>query len=341
MLTEMTGIRKEADFDDGPEPPPGPYDPAPPGDAALWFLPGPETEAGAAPRDRPADRPADWAAAQAGAALGLARLAADLGALGERLHGAGPGGRARLALAEAAALSWWAGDRVAEDRLTLWEAARLAGAQADGPALQRAGWAFRRLAGGPDPRAAGPGAFLGRPGAAGAAEALDPPPGLHPVVAGLRAFAHLRAADPGQGPAGAIEAAVLAARLAGGPGLAPFLPLAAGGAAALRAGGPAPGRLAEWIAGAAAATRAALRLLEAVAAWQSRAQAGLGGLSGRTPPRLVALLAAWPMVSAPMAEARTGASRAAVQRNLARLEERGLIREITGQGRYRLWTARL
>jgi Fe2+ or Zn2+ uptake regulation protein len=39
-----------------------------------------------------------------------------------------------------------------------------------------------------------------------------------------------------------------------------------------------------------------------------------------------------------MAEAMTGASRAAVQRNLAWMEASGLIREVTGQGRYRMWS---
>lgn len=43
----------------------------------------------------------------------------------------------------------------------------------------------------------------------------------------------------------------------------------------------------------------------------------------------------------PMVEARTGAPRAAVQRNLALLEQRGLVREVTCQGRFRVWTARL
>jgi DNA-binding IclR family transcriptional regulator len=42
-----------------------------------------------------------------------------------------------------------------------------------------------------------------------------------------------------------------------------------------------------------------------------------------------------------MAEKETGASRAATQRNLDRLTEAELIREVTGQGRYRLWTAKL
>ena len=36
-------------------------------------------------------------------------------------------------------------------------------------------------------------------------------------------------------------------------------------------------------------------------------------------------------------EALTGASRASIQRNLAWMEARSLIREMTGQGRYRMW----
>ena len=40
-----------------------------------------------------------------------------------------------------------------------------------------------------------------------------------------------------------------------------------------------------------------------------------------------------------MAAAITGGGRAAVQRNLALMEARGLIREMTGQGRYRMWRA--
>jgi Fe2+ or Zn2+ uptake regulation protein len=38
-----------------------------------------------------------------------------------------------------------------------------------------------------------------------------------------------------------------------------------------------------------------------------------------------------------MAETLTGASRAAVQRNLVWMEARGLICEVTGQGRFRMW----
>ena len=41
------------------------------------------------------------------------------------------------------------------------------------------------------------------------------------------------------------------------------------------------------------------------------------------------------------AEAETGASRAAVQRNLDTLQSRGLVREVTGRGRFRVWAAKL
>tara|TARA_R110000737_G_C14424145_1_gene458358 strand:- start:444 stop:722 length:279 start_codon:yes stop_codon:yes gene_type:complete len=81
----------------------------------------------------------------------------------------------------------------------------------------------------------------------------------------------------------------------------------------------------------------AMRHLDDIEAWSARAEAEMSPLSGRTPPALCAVLTEWPLVSAPMAEALIGASRAAVQRNLAWMEVRGLIHEMTGQGRYRMW----
>ena len=49
------------------------------------------------------------------------------------------------------------------------------------------------------------------------------------------------------------------------------------------------------------------------------------------------LFTSWPLVSVQMAEKLTGAHRATIQRNIDWIEERGLIREVTGQGRYRMW----
>ena len=160
------------------------------------------------------------------------------------------------------------------------------------------------------------------------------------------ALCHLwRALDERPDHLRGIEAAVLAARLAGqGPGrrsgLA-FLPLSLAGFAALTASGTPERRLAGWIAGAHQAVLAALLSLDRLADWRGKAEMETADLSGRTPGLLIAALTAQPMLAAPQAEAETGASRAAVQRNLDLLVARGLTREVTGQGRFRVWAARV
>jgi len=327
----------------------------------LWFLPGPDPEEdlppGAAPEPRapgvPLFDPAPWAAAQAGLAVELAEVAQLFGALDQRLRLAPEGWRQRLALREVSDLSWWAGDRLGAERIALWVTLRTGSTEDTERALARAGWAMRRLTAGPVEDLAG---FLGRtridsaPGG-GAEDALADleevradGQGLHPIVAAARLFHAWRAL----GPAGAVdlEAAVLAACHAGAMARVPgqgalFLPLAQTGFEALRGQGAPRARLAAWLRGAGRATLAALLHLDRVDLWRARTGVEIADLSGRTPPALIALLAAWPQVSAPLAEMETGASRAAVQRNLDRLAARGLIREITGQGRYRVWAARL
>ena len=47
------------------------------------------------------------------------------------------------------------------------------------------------------------------------------------------------------------------------------------------------------------------------------------------------------MLGAGQAEAETGSSRAAVLRNLDLFSKRGLVREVTGQSRFRVWAARV
>lgn len=68
-----------------------------------------------------------------------------------------------------------------------------------------------------------------------------------------------------------------------------------------------------------------------------RAEEIMTPLSGKASPTLRAVFTERPLVSAPMAETLTKASRAAIQRNVASMESQGLIREITGQGRFRMW----
>ncbi len=322
----------------------------------LWFLPGPLDEEPEdlppGPRAEPPDTAVieDWAKAESVHAARLARVAGRLGALDDRLLRGPEGWRHRLALIEAADLSWFAGDRVSADRLALWISMRLSGAQDDQNALARVGWAVRRLTGGPGPKA-DLAAFLDRrdpENIEDSAERFDDRAGgwmdvmaaagdLHPITRACMGFHLWSLAGLGQ-HGDQIEAAVTASRIAACEGSgAVFAPLAMGGAGGLRVSGSPVERLARWLDGMNSAILTAMRTLDDIEAWTGRAEKVMAHLSGRTPVALRKVLTEWPLISAPMAEALTGASRAAVQRNLVRLEEGGLIREMTGQGRFRMW----
>ena len=328
----------------------------------LWFLPGPiEAEPDflpPGPRAEPRETTilADWMQAEARLTAHLARVAGRLGALDERLRRGPEGWRHRLALIEAADLSWFIGDRIASDRLVLWTALRLSGVQEDAAALARVGWAVRRLTGGPGPEV-NFSEFLGRHDPENlddAADRLTDRAGswldlmgaardLHPISRACMGYHLWSLAGLGQ-HGDRMEATVTAGRIAASEGPEPqrgavFAPLAMGGAGGLRAGGPPAKRLTRWLDGMGSATLKAMRHLDDIEAWAARAQSVMAPLSGRTPPALRAALTEWPLVSAPMAEALTGASRAAVQRNLVWMEAQGLIQEVTGQGRFRMWRA--
>ncbi|SEN66476.1 hypothetical protein SAMN04488077_12330 [Roseovarius tolerans] len=322
----------------------------------LWFLPGPMEEEpdylppGSRAEPRETTVLDDWRRAEAGNAARLARVAGRIGALDDRLRRGPEGWRHRLALIEAADLSWFVGDRIGPDRLALWISMRLSGVQDNTAALARVGWAVRRLTGGPGPEV-DLSAFLDRRDPENMADEAEPfadraggwtgvmaqGGALHPITRACMGFHLWSLAGLGQ-QGDRMEAAVTAARIAASEGTgAVFAPLAMGGAGGLRAGGPAAERLERWLDGMETACLTAMRHLDDIEAWSARAETMMAPLSGKTPPTLRAVLTEWPLVSASMAETLTGASRAAVQRNLAWMEARGLIREMTGQGRFRLW----
>jgi len=328
----------------------------------LWFLPGPMAEEpdfltlGHRVEAAEATILADWMQAESGLAANLARIAGRLGALDERLRRGPEGWRHRLALIEAADLSWFMGDRISPDRLAQWADLRLSGVQGDTAALARVGWAVRRLSGGPKPEV-NFSEFLGRHDPENTGDTgdrfadrsenwlklMDAARDLHPIsraCMGYHLWSHAGLGQHGD----RMEAAVTAGRIAASEGPEPhggavFAPLAMGGAGGLRAVGPPAERLGRWLDGMGSGTLKAMRHLDDIEAWAARAETVMTPLSGHTPPALLVALREWPLVSAPMAEALTGASRAAVQRNLAWMEARGLIREVTGQGRFRMWRA--
>lgn len=334
-----------------PKQEPGIADPLDAAEDDLWFLPAPddpEPGQGAPDWMQGTRDAADWRAAEAALAADLAALTFDAGRLAESLRAAGPGAVRRLALDEAAGLSWWTGDRVTADRLALWLSARIGAAGEDGEGLIRTAWAARRLMAPGHPGgslAQTLTAALGGDGfdpqlADEAAAALHGIDLLSPVTRGCAAFHLWRSLADRPPHLGGLEAAVLGARLSA-PGKLAFLPLSRAGIGGLTTTGGKDRRLAGWIAGAHQATLSALLALERLAAWRARAVAATADLQGRTPARLIDALAAQPTLAAAQAETETGASRAAVQRNLDLLAARGLVREVTGQGRFRVWAAAL
>ena len=326
----------------------------------LWFLPGPLEEEPddlpPGPRAEPSDTAviADWAQAEGVHAARLARVAGRLGALDDRLLRGPEGWRHRLALIEAADLSWFAGDRVSSDRLALWISMRLSGAQDDPNALARVGWAVRRLTGGPGPMA-DLAAFLDRRDpeniedsaerlkdrAGGWLDVMTAAADLHPITRACMGFHLWSLAGLGQ-HGDQMEAAVTASRIAASDGSgAIFAPLAMGGTGGLHVSGLPSERLVCWLEGMESAVLSSMRHLDQIEAWGEKAKNVSAELSGRTLPALRRVLVEWPLVSASMAEALTGVSRTAAQRNLAWMEAQGLIREVTGQGRFRMWSVNL
>jgi hypothetical protein len=352
-------------------------------DADLWFLPGPiEDEPdylppGPPPGPKESDVVDAWRAAEAGQAAQLARVAARLGILDERLRRGPAGWRQRLALIEAADLSWLTQDRIGLDRLSLYMALRVSTVTDDAQALYRIGWTVRRLAGGPAPltpksdlvdletfldRRSQPGqgerfedagassrmiemaereTFENR--AAGWLAMMDQAEDLHPVTRACMGFHLWHVAELSQidDP---LEAAVTAARIAvadlasaRSASGAIFAPIVMGGGGGLRAIGEPAARLARWLNAMGSGAFAALRRLEEIETWAANAEREMAPLSGKTPPLLRDLFTSWPLVSVQMAEKLTGAHRATVQRNIDLMEEKGLVREVTGQGRYRMW----
>jgi len=247
----------------------------------LWFLPSPIEEEPDDPPPGPRVETRetaildDWRKAEAGHAARLARVAGRLGALDDRLQ-RGPGGwRHRLALIEAADLSWFAGDRIAQDRLALWISMRLSGVQDDTASLARVGWAVRRLTSGPGPEV-DLSAFLDRRDPEKLGDEAEPfadragcwldlmaqASNLHPITRACMGFHLWSLAGLGQ-HGDQMEAAVTAARIASREGNgAIFAPLAMGGAGGLRVGGPPADRLACWLDGMEAASLTAMRHLD-------------------------------------------------------------------------------
>lgn len=331
-------------------------------DEDPWFLPPrPEDQA---PTDMPwpmAARgalmnPKDWVRAENGQGRALASATAAFARLDERMRNRNAD---RLAVLEVASVLWAQGDRLSAEQIGLYLQLRESTVE-NAQQLSAADWAVRRMLGPLAPRDDLAG-FLGRHKtdfdaledmslrAFGAAfegleadwwQVLDGVGTAHPftqAAAGFHAWRVFGLSEPGD----ILEAATVASKIGAAEGRhLSFVPISLADRYALVQSGNVAERVAGWYHAIENACLRALMLLDQLEDWQDRALAVTHNLSGKTPPALIDALIKTPVLSVAMAAKMTDASRAAVQRNLAKFDDAGLVQEVTGQGRYRFWTAR-
>lgn len=311
--------------------------------------------------DQPAlPRPPDWLAAQSALAVDLAHAALSVGRLEARLSlmddKARAGATRRLALIEIEEMLRAQGTPLSREEIGLDAMAARAGT--DLGAMAQARWALRRLEGQSDPsrlrdflalhRAedrADP-AWSERPvgtafdAAAGDfLDAMEQLSRLHPLARAPAARMLWRLAD--LSPEGAvIEAAVWAARdmARATPGLT-FLPLGRHGRAIWADGGPPERRLLRHLAAVTQGAGDASRMMDRIADWAEAARQAAAVIKGQNPARIIAALAAHPVLHTVQVEELAGISRDTAERLLSRMRRMGLVREITGARRFRLWAA--
>lgn len=305
--------------------------------------------------------PRVWLAAQTQQGAALVDAARDMGRLEATLTALpaaeAEGARQRLALLEVEAMLRAQGVMLGPDEISrdLMEAR----ASSDPEALRLARWAIRRLDGQGSPMDLP--AFLGlhrrashdnepatglelRPqgaefdaAAAGFLVAIKNLAGLHPLARGPAILALWRMAElspPGQ----AVEAAVWSARhMAVGAEALRFLPLGRQGRRIWTGFGTPEDRLTAHLAALRAGTQEARALIMHIQAWAKHARTTTATIKGDNAARVIALLAARPLVSAMDTEAVAKVSRPTAERMLKRLTDLGLIREVTGHRRFRLW----
>jgi hypothetical protein len=346
------------------------HDPDPTPEDDLWFLPAPPEHGAAA--DLPwavagreqAFEPEIWRAAEQHRYRDLVAAAQAVARFGEKLASFPEGMAERFALTSVSAVLRAEGVWLGPEQIALYRVLR-SGSHDAARDLARAAWAVRRLiSGGGAHGAGGPltglHAFLGRTPvsqpcrplgqeqAVGAEleavngqwlAALSGMKACHPLTRAGFAFAFWRV--------GAITAfddllePAIAAMLIGAGTPARFLPMAPGprldGHALTSGAGGARARLARFYGAAEAGALKGCMELDNLRIWQQRARGRCRDLSGRTPRALIETLLRIPVLSAGLAADLIGCSRPAARRNLGLFAQRGLLREVTGQARYRFW----
>lgn len=351
--------------------PPSVYDAPETPEEDLWFLPGPPEDF--APGDSPfpfANRthlvkPTAWAKAEQTHYKALLAAAEAVARFGARLEAMPPDVMERIALQTTSAVLRTEGIWAKPEHIALFRALRIS-SHDETRDLERASWAVRRLIamrhGGPlddglhvflDRRAQHQsGAYDGAEGVEDRLHGADlkatgedwqkqiqQAGDIHPLTraaCGLFLWRRFEISPIDY----ALEPLVVSS-LIGAGGAAPFLPM--------------PEGMPQLHAHAADPFEALLRFYETVeqgalmsmlemdrlVRWRSKAVEAIADLSGRTPRSIVDTALRFPVFSAELAARFADCSAMSSRRNLNLLQERGLLKEVTGQKRYRFWAALL
>jgi len=350
--------------------------PGPPEDTAPTDLPWTAPDQSAAQIQ--AFKPETWQAAERDQYRALLAAGEALARFGERLKHMPQGVVERTALNSVAAAMRSEGAWLSAEQIALYRAMRIASDEGAHD-LARASWAVRRLvgsgraggaggAGGPGGAMSGLHGFLGRKTVSDprALPGDDRPIGpelqalgdhwrlsvanltaVHALTRAAYAFALWRALQitpPEERLEPSVAAMLIGASAPAAGGLAPFLPITESRRfdsqipSVARSGTPA--RLQVFYGAVEAGALRACMGLDTLRIWHVRAVDLTRNLSGRTPPLLIETLMRYPVVSAELAAQEINCSRPSARRNLDLFAEQGLVREVTGQERYRFWTAR-
>jgi len=260
---------------------------------------------------------------------------------------------------------WAQGDWMSAEKIALYRHLRLS-TVLDARVLSQADWAVRRMLAGADPTRSDPeglAGFLGRHETANdGLEDLGKRPfgadferleadwrallagtsSAHPLTCAAIAYFGWRSLGLSE-PGTILEpmAAVSFLACSQNRGGLKFLPVALGDKYVLAKGGAPAKVLPAWYQAIENACARALLHLDRLQSWHVKATQATHNLSGKTPPALIATLIATPLVSAEIVARQADVSTVSALRNLTVFETRDLVREVTGQNRYRFWTVKL
>ncbi|MGA0617316.1 helix-turn-helix domain-containing protein [Paracoccus sp. KR1-242] len=308
----------------------------------------------------PLMRPDDWLAAQRAQSGLLSLAAAAVGRLDATVAALDPdaqvGATRRLALIEVEAMLWAQGTPLRREEIgrELMDAR----AGTDLSAMRLARWGLRRLEGQGSAsnlrnflglyRSEGPSltdALAARPVGAAFDDGAEEFLAGHAALAGIEPIARApalrvawRIADLSAPECLAEPACWTARDMAEGCEALKFVPLGRSGRRVWIDTGPPADRMARQLEAVLQGAIEARRELKRVSDWADRARRETAGIKGDNPARVIAVLAAHPLMSTAMVETATGISRDTAERLLARMQAMGLLREITGARRFRLWS---